>query len=102
MPDGGANGGEISRLWQALGGLASLCGAGFLFLFAYVQHGKAGLWARVNQQADARVDDARLYATKHDVEALGERLDGAIQQSEGRIMAAIRDRGPVLRSGRGP
>lgn len=93
------NVGDIPLLWRAFGGLASVVGAGFLFLFGYTQRGKAALWAAVNANAraaaDGRLEDSRLYATGDDVKELGERLEKNIQQSEARIMEAIRDRPPV-------
>ena len=90
---------DIALLWKALYGLASVVGTGFLFLFGYIQRGKAALWVAVNAQtktqSDGRLEDARLYATKHDLDQLGERLDDSIQQSERRLLDAIRDRPPV-------
>ena len=50
MAADGARPDELALLWKALYALAGICGAGFLFLFAFIQRGKAALWASVNQQ----------------------------------------------------
>src|SRR6266436_1740173 len=74
MAADGARPDELALLWKALYALAGICGAGFLFLFAFIQRGKAALWASVNQQGrdagDTREAAALRYATKHDLEQL--------------------------------
>lgn len=106
----GFHGGDAGWMQWALGGVAAagLTAVGWLYAaIAGVRRedraGRKAIWERLNQRTDAaaedRLEDARLYATKGDLEALGSRVDDRIQQSEDRIMQAIRDRGPVRQQG---
>ena len=63
----------------------------------------AALWKHINETderaADHRVEAARQFATKADVDALGNRVERAFEQHERRMTATIRaelkNRGPV-------
>jgi hypothetical protein len=100
----GFHAGDAGWMQWALGGLALAVTTVAGWLFAAIAgvrredaQGRKALWERLNERLDAvaasRVEDARLY--RADLEKLAERLDERIQQSEDRIMQAIRDRGPV-------
>lgn len=100
----GFHAGDAGWMQWALGGLALAGAAVTGWLYAAIAGvrredaaGRKALWERLNERIDAaaasRVEDARLY--RADLEKLAERLDERIQQSEERIMQAIRDRGPV-------
>jgi hypothetical protein len=102
----GVHGGDASWVQWALGGVASagavVCG----WLYARIEgvrredaRARAKLWDRLNKQSDdageARLDDARTYATGADLDKLEERLGERLSETETRIMDAIRDRPPV-------
>jgi hypothetical protein len=100
----GFHAGDAGWMQWALGGLALAVTTVAGWLFAAIAgvrredaEGRKAIWERLNQRMDAaaddRLEDARLY--RADLERLAERLDERLQQSEDRIMQAIRDRGPV-------
>lgn len=106
MADGVHGGDAASWLQWALGGVTTAGTLMMGWLYARIERvrsedetGRKALWERLNKQGDAaagaRLDDARTYATKDDLEKLETSLGERLSETETRIMDAIRDRGPV-------
>jgi hypothetical protein len=94
-----APGGDVSLLWKVLYALGALSAAGFGLLWHDAKRGRKAIWDELHKQIDDRGEDRvaaeRRFASKDDLDKLGERIDRSIEKSEERIMQAIRDRGPV-------
>lgn len=90
---------DSQALWTVIGSLAALTGAAFLFLYGHAERGMGNLWKKLGELGRAssghELQVAREYATKADLRDLGHELRSTMQQSEQRVVNAIRDRAPV-------
>lgn len=105
MPEGGPSTDATWVQW-ALGGVAAAGALVTGWLVSQIAKlrgedatARAALWARVNDRVDfsgqARLDDARIYATKADMLDLGARIERRLDRQDDLIAKLIANRPPV-------
>lgn len=94
--------GDLGWIKWVMGGMGAVGLALIGLVRAECAQGRAKLWERVNEKADKagddRVEDARLYATRGDLDSLREHVDRKFGELGREVRQAIINR-PAVGSG---